>query len=237
MVAQLALGAGVLHQRREAVDVGELRRGLDANLDTERLGARAHHVDRLRQDVIGDREEPRSALRRAQAERHGLGRCRRLVQHRSVRDGHPGEVRHHRLEIDERLEAALRDLRLVRRVRGVPGGVLEDVAQDHARRVGLVVALPDERLHHHVLLGDAAQARERLAFGARRADAHGVAAADGGRNDGIDELGARAEAQHAQHGGLVGRVGPDVAALECAVVLEIFERGAGGNRRVGHGGS
>ena len=46
----------------------------------------------------------------------------------------PGEVGHHRLEVEERLQPALADLGLVRRVGRVPGGVLEHVAQDHRRR-------------------------------------------------------------------------------------------------------
>jgi hypothetical protein len=38
-------------------------------------------------------------------------------------------------KLTQRFEPTLRDLGLVGRVRGVPGRVLEHVAQDHARRV------------------------------------------------------------------------------------------------------
>ena len=44
-----------------------------------------------------------------------------------------GQVAHHGLEVEQRLEPALRDLRLVGRVGGVPGRVLQDVALDHGR--------------------------------------------------------------------------------------------------------
>ena len=45
----------------------------------------------------------------------------------------PGEVGDHGLEVQQRLEPALADLRLVRRVGGVPGRVLQHVAPDHRR--------------------------------------------------------------------------------------------------------
>ena len=51
---------------------------------------------------------------------------------RGVRGGEPGQVGDHRLEVEQRLEPALADLRLVRRVGRVPGGVLQHVAPDHA---------------------------------------------------------------------------------------------------------
>jgi hypothetical protein len=108
----------------------------------------------------------------AHAERHCFGRCGRLVEHRRVGDGHAGHVRDHRLEVDERLEAALRDLRLVRRIRRVPRGILEDVPLDHARRVRAVVTLADERLEDAVLARDGAKARERLGLRERLPDRH-----------------------------------------------------------------
>ena len=51
----------------------------------------------------------------------------------------------HRLEVQQRLEPALADLRLVRRVRGVPGRVLQHVAADHRRGERAVVAQADHR--------------------------------------------------------------------------------------------
>ncbi len=51
----------------------------------------------------------------------------------------------HGLEVEQRLEAALGDLRLVGRVGGVPGRVLQHVAPDHRRRDGAVVAQADHR--------------------------------------------------------------------------------------------
>src|SRR5690606_41717883 len=46
----------------------------------------------------------------------------------------PGEVADHGLEVEQGFEPALADLRLIRRVRRVPGRVLQDVALDHRRQ-------------------------------------------------------------------------------------------------------
>ena len=150
VIAHVTVHGRVLQQHAEDV---RRRRGTcrtDDDLDVERRRARAHDVERLRQHFVGD--EKARARRRAHplAERHRLRGRRRFVEHRRVRDRHAGQVAHHRLEVDERFEPALRNLRLIRRVRRVPRGILEDVALDDARRVRAVVALPDERLRDHV---------------------------------------------------------------------------------------
>ena len=104
-------------------------------------------------------------LRGAAGEQHPLDDRGALVEHRRVRGVEPGEVGDHRLEVDERLEPALRDLGLVRRVRRVPARVLEHVALDDRGRDRAVVAEADHRRAHGVLLGERAQLGERLALG------------------------------------------------------------------------
>ena len=111
------------------------RRIADLEPDAERLGAAAQHVDRLREAAIRDEEHallPRRRLLRLQPveHRHRLGRGGAFVEQRRRRDVHPGQVLDDRLEVEQRLEAALRDFGLVRRVGRVPAGVLEHVAQD-----------------------------------------------------------------------------------------------------------
>ncbi len=120
-------------------------------LDAERLGARAQDVERLRK--AASRRRGTAACRRPSIRfactrvqhRHRLGRGGGFVEQRRVGDLHPGQIAHHRLEIEERFEPALRDLGLIRRVRRVPARILEHVAQDHARRDAVVVAEADER--------------------------------------------------------------------------------------------
>ena len=78
-----------------------------------------------------------------EAEPQCLGRRRALVEQRRVRNVQPGEVADHCLVVEEALEAALRDLRLVRRVLRRPAGILEEVAEDGVRHDGVVVPHPD----------------------------------------------------------------------------------------------
>ncbi len=178
VVTDVAPGARVLQQRAEALGVGCARRRSGDDLDAERRRARAHDVDRLRKHIVGDEEALRLAPRDAVAQRHRLGGGGGFVEHRRVGDGHAGQIAHHRLEIDERLEAPLRYLRLVRRVRGVPRRVLEHVAQDDSRRVRAVIALADEGFQHLVLRGHRTQPGERCGLGRRGGQAERCPVAD-----------------------------------------------------------
>ena len=187
IVAHVAIRAGKLEQHRESSGGGGVHRRAGHDLDPERRRARAHHVDRLREHVVGYEEAVAFAAPDAAAQRHRLGGGGGLVQHRRVGDGHPREVAHHRLEIDERLEAPLGNLGLVRRVRGVPGRALQDVAQDHSGRVRAVVALADERFQHLVLRRDRPDPRERIGLRHRRGQRERRAAPDRVRHDRIHQ--------------------------------------------------
>ena len=87
------------------------------------FGARPDDVDRLRMTLLRDEEDcfPFLSLERV-AHGHRFGGGGRFVEERSVRDLQPGQIDDHRLEIQQRFEAALRDLGLVRRVGRVPAG-------------------------------------------------------------------------------------------------------------------
>ena len=157
-VAHAPGGAGVADQdarhavgRQVAVEVGDDER------DAQRLGSRVQDREGLRVRVGVDDDHGGAGLRRAQRERHRLGSRGGLVEQGGAGHGKGREVLDHRLEVEQRLEAALRDLRLVRRVRRVPGRVLEDVARDHAGRVRAVVAQPDHAGDDAVACGQIAQ--------------------------------------------------------------------------------
>ncbi len=121
------------------------------DLDAERFRPCVQQVERLRKTRVGHQELRRAAdaleLSRLhpRQHRHRFGRGGRFVEQRGVGDRHPGEVAHHGLEVEQRLEPALRDLRLIGRIRRVPTRVLEHVAEDHARRNAVRVSEPDER--------------------------------------------------------------------------------------------
>ena len=135
---------------------GEVERSGVAHEDVDpvRNGAGPEHVDRLRMAVVGheDRAAPvacggRRRLHHVHRLRGGGG----FVEKRRVRDLERRQVADHRLEVEQRFEPALRDLRLVRRVLRVPAGVLEHVALDDGRRDALRVPHSEETLPELVL--------------------------------------------------------------------------------------
>ena len=85
---------------------------------------------------------------RASHEANSLRRRRRLIQQGSVRNVQASQVLHHGLEVQQRLESTLRNLRLVRGIRRVPAGILHNTTTNHRRRQRRRVALPIERLQH-----------------------------------------------------------------------------------------
>ena len=139
----------------------------DDEFDAERLRTARQDVERLRETPGRHHEHRfRSALHPPQ-HRHGLGGRGGLVEERRVGHRHAGEVLDDRLKGQQRLEAALRDLGLVRRVGRVPAGILEDVAQDDRRRHAVAVAEADERTHGAVVLRDPAEPAEKLVLAFR----------------------------------------------------------------------
>ncbi len=195
----------------------------DDDRDAERLGAGAHHVDRLRVAVGVDVEGLAAPPADPVAHRHRLGGRRRLVEQRGVRELGAGQVGDHGLEVEERLEPALGDLGLVRRVGGIPAGVLQDVALDDGRRDGVRVAHPDERSEDPVAVGDGTQPRERGVLGRRRGERQRHLGADAGRHGHVDQLVEGADADGRQHVGQVRVTHADVTAEERVVLLEVGE--------------
>ena len=227
VVAHLAGAAGILQQHREGV--GGERGGVvaDLHVDAEALGAGAHHGDRLRVAIGRDEEQVGLALAGALGQGHRLGGGGGFVEQRGIADLHPGQVGGHGLEVDQGLHAALRDLGLVRRVGGVPGRVLQHVAQDHRRRVGAVVALADEAAEHLVAIGDPADLCQRLGLADRIGQGQRVGQLDARRHDRVHHRLQRRladDGEHVRH--LVG-IGTDVAFDEGVVMLELAQAFAG----------
>ena len=212
VVVDRAGGGRVLEQHAEHRAVG-LEGAMVAghHLDAERPGARLHHLERLRMAAVVDEEPRAGAARRGQADRHRLGGRGPLVEQRRVGHRQTGEVGDHGLEVDERLEAALRDLGLVRRVGGVPGGVLQHVALDHPRHHARVVAHAQARAQHHVPARDHAQLFERFVLAHTFADRDLAAHPDRGGNGLLHQRVQRREAEHLEHLLDLLRAGADVA--------------------------
>ena len=168
-----------------------------------------------------DHEAVRRGLGGAPRDRHRLGRGRRLVEQRGVRERQPREVADHRLVVEQRLQAALRDLRLVRRVGRVPGRILEHLAQHHLRRVRAVVAEPDHRRHHAVAVAELAQLRQHVDLGQRLGQVEIAAEQDRGGHRCAREIVERGVAEQREHALLILGRRPDVPAREGDGALEI----------------
>ena len=189
VVVHTAVGGRLLHQRAEDPCRVECFVVADLDLDAERFGAGTDDFDRLRMAAPRN-EETALPPSLGPAQRHRFGRGRRLVEQGGVRDLEPGQVGDHRLEVEQRLQPALRDLGLVGRVRRVPAGVLEHVALDHRRGDAAVVAHADEAAEDFVAARDFVEFDKRLRFGGggRQFEvAGGAAATDRRRHRLVDQ--------------------------------------------------
>ena len=184
----------------------------DDELDAERFGAGPQHGEGLRQ-AVGVGEEHVALARGAPRQRHGLRGGGRLVQQRRPGHRQRGQVRDHRLEVQQRLQPALGDLRLVGRVGGVPARVLQHVAADHGRGDRAVVAEPDHRGEHLVAPGQPAQFGEGRLLGQGRGqvERRGVRRR---REGGLGELIQRGVPDRGEHPLLLVRCGPNVTTGE-----------------------
>ena len=224
IVANPTAAAGVLQQHTE----DELRieiafRVADHDLDAERLRPRRDDGNRLRVTVGVDEERRPSFRGQPRHHAHRLGGGRAFVEQRRVRDLHTGEIRDHRLEVEERLEPTLRDLGLVGRVRGVPRRVLEHIAGDHRRRERSAVAEADQRGEDVVRGAQPPQPRQRLRLaGGLRGDG-GAEVADRVGNRRVDERVERLVAQQAEHRLPLVVARTDVAADESGRFLQVTE--------------
>src|SRR4029077_7939810 len=118
------------------------------------------------------------------------------------------------LEVEQSLESALRDLRLVGRVGGVPPRVLDDVALDHLGCERMVIPHPDVGAVELVLRRETPQRLEHLALGTARRQLQRTAQPDMGGNHRVDEGIERFITHRRQHAPYFVRARSDVAGGE-----------------------
>ena len=223
-----AVAGRVLGQHAEVIVVAhELRQGLgrraQPDFNAQRPGTRLHHLDRLRMAVTRHQKGLALALDTAPSQRHGLGRGSGFIEHGGVGHRHAGQVADHGLKVDQRFQPTLGNFGLVRRVSGVPGRVFQNVAQDHARRMGIVIALANEALENLVSGGHGLEFGQRRRLGNGRRNRHVGAARNRAWHDGLDQRPPRGRTDRTEHMRFIGRPDADVAGYEFTGIFELAQ--------------
>src|SRR5205085_4361747 len=191
----------ILQQRTEHLrsdpEIGIARH---PDLDPAHARARLHDVYRLRMTLRCDEENFLALLSLERvAHRHRFGSSCCFIEQGCVGDLEPGEVHHHRLEIEQRLETSLRNLRLIRRIGRVPAGVLEDVSLDHRRCHAVRVAHSDERAEDLIFGRQCTEVGENLELGQSLWQIETFAPANFAWNGGVYQLIERRKAESLHH--------------------------------------
>ena len=137
-----------------------------------------------------------------------LGGSGSLIQQGSIRDGQPCQGFDHGLEVEQGLQAALGNLRLVGGIRGIPAGILKQAAADDGGGQGVRISLAIEGFKHSVLIGELPQSGLCPVFRECFWQVGKFRSADLGWNGGIDKRLHAVVAHRAEHGGLLGRIRP-----------------------------
>ena len=230
-VARRVLQQGAKDGRRDKVEALVVA---DDHLDAEGQGAGAHDSDRLGVAGGGDEEGAHPRLRLDPiAHRHRLGRRRRLVEQRGVGDLKTGEVDHHRLEVEQRLQAALGDLGLVGRVLGVPAGIFKNVALDDRRGDTVVVAQADIGAIDLILRGKLLQLGEHRVLARRLRQLQGASEPNRPRHRPVDERVKACTTERIEHLAHLLGARTEVAVLEMIAVVHGRAHRFRGRRRPG----
>jgi hypothetical protein len=215
-ISHLAVGGGVLHQRADhARPELERFRVAHSNLDAAGLRPGLHHRDGLWMAALVYQVQRmvRPGMHR-KTQVHRLRGRRGFVQQRGVGDFEAGQIRDHRLKVEERLEAALGNLGLIWGVCGVPPRVLQHVALDHLGGEAAGISHPDIGAEDLVHPGDPPERLEHLPLTPSRRECQRTAEADLIGDDRIDEALERFISKQLKHLIHVGAPGPDVPVSE-----------------------
>ena len=204
-VRDAAISCRVLHHHREdPIFRSEIMRGAAGgdDFDAEGFAACADDGKSLRKNAFIDQNPPRIGHRsRPVAERDRFRGGRAFIKERRVGNRQRGQFGHHRLEVEEGLETALADFRLIWRVGGVPGRILENVPLDDRRRHSPVVSLTDAGAEHLVPTHDGPEFGQCFLFARSGRHSERPFHADGRRHGRLDERIERGMSADFRHGG------------------------------------
>ena len=230
-------GARVLNQT--AAEGSVRHRGVrwltDDQFNSETGSARLYHRDGLRVAIFGNKESLLLLPARGVAKAHCFSSGGAFVKKRRVGHFHAGEFTHHGLPVQECFKAALGNLCLVRRVSRVPTWIFKDVAQNHRRRDGVVIAHSHVRPPHLIAISERLQRGKGLGFAAHSeflavgwiGDVKLTAETDACWNCRVNQFCHRSAAEQRKHLGLFNRGGSQMTARECIERVE-WTRDVGG---------
>ena len=191
---------------------------------TQRSSTGLQDFNRLWVDIPRNNQYIAFGLDRALSQCHSFRSRSGLVQHRRVGNRHGGQVRDHGLEVHQGFHTALADFGLVRGVGGVPSGVFQNIAQNHARNMGVVIALADKAFQDFVFSSNSLELFQSSGFGNSRGQVHSLSARNIGGHDRADQGIAAGLAYYRQHVLFVLGRHANMARDEFRMV---FERGQG----------
>ena len=87
-----------------------------------------------------------------------------FIKQRSTGNWQARQFCNQRLEVEQKLKAALTDFRLVRRISRVPGRVFKQITLNNRRCVHTMIARTDEAFLHHVAPHNGVQLGKRIGF-------------------------------------------------------------------------
>ncbi|MNG98837.1 hypothetical protein D3C79_579930 [compost metagenome] len=222
-VAHLAVGIRVLQQGPENRVFAKVIHRVDDQLEAEALGTGLEYRQGLRVTVLVGEEGIALVARHPLGQGHGLGGGGGFVEQRGIGQGQPGEVDDHLLEVQQRLQPALGNLGLIRRVGGVPARVFQHVAQDDRGGDGAVVAHADQAGPDLVLPGVTGELGQGGLFVQCRRQVEGAIEADVWWYGLLDQLTAAGDTQRIEHGLLLRGIRAQVATQEWVELLQLMQ--------------
>ncbi len=152
-VAHLSRRSWILHQYAKHIGRFQIGEGVPLhNCHAHRLRAGLQDGQSLGVHVVIDKEGIGFRLTHTMGHRHGFGCCRSFIQQGRIGDFHAGQVDDHLLVIQQCLQAALADFRLIGGIGRVPAWIFQNIPQDDRWRDGAVIAHADHGGEHLVPL-------------------------------------------------------------------------------------
>ena len=188
IVAYTTIPIGVLKQNaKEVVVKVKIFDQTIHQLNAQRFGAGFKHGFGLRKTLLRNKKliALAGSLHAMQHE-HGFRSGCSFVEQTRVGNFHARKVAYQGLEIDECLEATLRNFGLVRRILGVPTWIFENVTENYPRYNHVIITETDIIFINLIFIGHLAQRLQHLKLVEGRSHLHGRLAADVGRNGLLD---------------------------------------------------